>query len=385
MDNATADYRRGTSPADNTAARRGEHFTDPAARVVWPSVLACDKGGQHQILRALRECLAFPDERGGPQAIREARAIAALAEAAEILEDEAAARGEPIPLAEVKVSEREYERLRDEHPERNWPGSRSAARWLGGSWNDALARTGLHSVDDPDTLWRSDARGLTREQVIEALQEALADKRAANPRAWDISSAEYLAWTRRPDVRSRPGRRPRSVNPFKRLFGGFDPAKEAAFGSERPTESSQPILRARSLSTYTDDDVHSSLRAVADELGHSPRSSEYETARQRALAEDAAEGCRSRRLPGKETVKQRYGSWDLALRAAGLEEVYRQPIDPDTGRSTANPLQISYEETVAALREAYAAKGKPFTISAYESYVREHGGVPSARRLAPES
>lgn len=63
---------------------RGELFNNPAARVVWPAVLALPEGVKHELLRALSDHLAFSGDRSTPTAQRVARAVQALREAYEL-------------------------------------------------------------------------------------------------------------------------------------------------------------------------------------------------------------------------------------------------------------------------------------------------------------
>lgn len=96
-------------------------FPDPAARVVWAGVCALDEASQHDVLRELGNRLAFPAERGAvnTRQVREARAIAALREAAEILGR--------------SPSVNEYRHLRKtKHP--SWPPDGSIRDWLSGGW-----------------------------------------------------------------------------------------------------------------------------------------------------------------------------------------------------------------------------------------------------------
>ena len=375
MTKPTSTYERfGGSAKLHSGARRTKHFTDPAAGAVWAAILTLDEGAQHQVLRHLRERLAVPTDRKGHQGVREARALAALCEAAEVLEQEAQDRGDPIPLAEVKVSEREYEQLRSEHPERGWPEPRRVALWLGGSWNEALARAGLHPSDDPDTGWRQESRGVSFEDTTQAICGAFAAKREVYPEASEISCSEVLAWTRRPDVRARPGRRPESESPFHQ-HGGYAACHEAALGTKAPSKrrvaSPRPLKR---FFSYTDVQIHDTLRALAVELGHSPRARDYMKARRDALERDAAEGRPPRPFVSYQTIQSRYGDFNAALADAGLKEVNKPTVDPMTGRSLEPqlPNRMTYEEIVQALRDAYAAKGKPFTTRAYEAYRYEN-------------
>jgi hypothetical protein len=85
------------------------------------------------------------------------------------------------------------------------PDDRCIRRWLGaGSWNDALRRAHLERLTDGDVVVFPHGRIYLAEEAKAALLDCAADLGHVP------SYPEYMAWTNRPDVRRRPGRRPKS-------------------------------------------------------------------------------------------------------------------------------------------------------------------------------
>src|SRR5207245_2003879 len=93
---------------------------------------------------------------------------------------------------------------------------------------------------------------------------------------------EYLAWApHRPDVCERPGRRPRSYKPLER-FGGMRHALVAAGIIEQTGARYAASGRVLPLFfRYDESEILNALVTVARDLGHSPRTVEYERVRQR--------------------------------------------------------------------------------------------------------
>lgn len=79
-----------------------------------------------------------------------------------------------------------------------------------------------------------------------------------------------------------------------RLCGRWNVAKTLAEVSTEPTRRDGPV--------FDDDELLEALCEVADELGHPPNTTEYETRRQ---------------SPSVLTIQQRFGTWEDALREAG--------------------------------------------------------------------
>lgn len=285
--------------------RQRQLFSDSTAEVVWAAICALDEGLQHEVLRQLRERLAAADIRETPQQQRLARAIAALREAAD-------KQGRSPSVGE-------YRRLRVDHPE--WPPDGSVRRWLGGSWNTALKRAHLDAERVGDALVEHQGPGFSKDEVTAALREAAEDLASENGDGCLPTVTAYLAWARRPDVRRRSGRRPRSLIPFQRLFGGYLPAlvaaglanDEAATGIPRSTAS-----RAASGYRYTDAQLFAAMDEVVaclDDEGRLPTVVEYQRLRQEILDAGQAEGRPPRALASWNVFHRRFGSWGRAQHA----------------------------------------------------------------------
>jgi hypothetical protein len=174
--------------------------------MVWAAIETLDPGLQHEVLRELATLHAASADNPRGLADKVRAAVVALRQAADVL-------GHSPSIAE-------YRAVRDAQPELSLPAEPNVRRWLGGGWNDCLTRALLDTVADTDSPSRP--IGLTDrfddDEVLAALRECAADLGHAP------TQTEYLAWARRPDVRERPGRRPRSYEPFERFGGGGYPA-----------------------------------------------------------------------------------------------------------------------------------------------------------------
>jgi hypothetical protein len=320
-------------------------FRDPAAEVVMAAILALDTGLQTAVLSELQNRLAV-DAFNSPNK-RAARGKQALHEAARIL-----GRSPSIPA---------YRKLRREHPEFRWPSDGAIRKHSGGTWNQALEEAYLDPVADGDAfVCRQLGPSFLPEEVEDALRACAAD----------ISRvpllSEYLHWAQRDEVQSRPDRVPLSLSPFERLYGGFQPALIAA-GLREPdevVEVASGVVRSAKLIT-ADEEILDALREVAARMGGSPYTAEYMAARKAIIAESRMQG-RLRTIPAKGTIVRRFGSFDKALIAAGLE--------PTNGRS--NPRRkpgpkkptgprVPNERMIACILEAYDELGEPFTRAAY--------------------
>lgn len=274
--------------------RRDEQlFPDPATRVVWAGIKALDEAAQHDLLEELGARLAFPAEReGGPRAIKEARAIAALREAASMLGRSPA------------VSE--YRKLRREH-DNGWPPDGSVRRWLGGSWNEALDRAHLDAVPDEHELVAEGAHAYTEEEAIAAMK-ACRTELGKTP-----TFNAYIGWARRPDVRRRPGRRPKSQNVFERLFGGYREALVAA-GMASEDGTGVPIStlqRSGKNYRWADEDLMRALEEVIAfmAIDRFPSCGEYTRAREQILERERAGNPFPRRIPSMNGFQRRFGGW----------------------------------------------------------------------------
>jgi hypothetical protein len=239
----------------------------------------------------MREHLCMPEsERPDEQAVREARAIAALHEANRQLK-----AGDPT----AELTEAAFERLRLEQPERNWPSETSVRRWLGAgtgnlSWTVSVERAGLQPPTIPMTPRPHLGPRLTRGELEQAIR-LYVDEHGEPP----ASFSAYSAWARRMEVRVLPGRRPLSEGPFTRAFGGFRAALRTLGFADPADDAPLPPRRPGNLPhgfRYTRQQYLEALREVAAVLGRSPRSSEYVAVLRRPL-QKAVEAGRPRAMP----------------------------------------------------------------------------------------
>lgn len=167
-------------------------FSDPSATVVWAGICALDEALHHEVLDALAERLAVPEERSSAHCVRVARAVAARRDAAKALD------GRSPSVAE-------YRKLRERNPEFGWPLDSSIRGWLGGGWNDVLRCARLDAIPEPLTLARRQGPQLTQAEILAAIQECA---RELDKPIAEIACSNYTNWVRQPSVRSRSGRRP---------------------------------------------------------------------------------------------------------------------------------------------------------------------------------
>jgi hypothetical protein len=340
---------------------RRELFTQPSARAVWAAICALDIALQWEVLRELQTRLAAPDLL--PDA-RIARAVLALKEAADAL------GGSPL--------ESEYEELRtNDYRQAGWPSAHTVRRVLAGTWNECLGRAALEAVANGDVIVRELGSSFTADEAKEALQECRADLGRIP------TLTEYIGWASKQEVKRRPGRRPSSQGPFDRLFGGYLQALEAAglcdigggvWNGPRSTATRAGVYR------QTDESMKEALREVARRIRRSPTTSEYMLQREivRKESEDAG---RLRTLPSYNAIHRRFGSWEGALAAAGLEPANGRQRRTERPELKGRPSlrRIPDEVIRAAICEAYAELGDPFTASAYKQWqkqkVEEDNGV----------
>jgi HNH endonuclease len=322
---------------------RGKLFASDAAAAVFAAFKTLDPALQHDLLDEVHVLLAIPPERRVDPKTREREAIRSLREAAREF------GGPP--------SEKPYERARASHPESGWAPARSVKRWLGVRyWDEALRRAHLGGVAEGDRLEAELGPALTPEETLGGLRDCLDD--LGHPPVWD----EYLAWCHRPDVQDRPGRRPMSLYPFIRHFGSFADARVKSGLTDGAPGSALPAgLRIRS-SHYRVPADHAvqSLQKVIDRLGRTPTVNEYIHDREKVYWETAQTGSPIA-LASYATIKKRFGTWENALAAIGTKP--RELNTLHHGRRT-----VTDEMILAAIREAYQAKGEPFTQSAYSGY-----------------
>jgi Homing endonuclease associated repeat len=334
--------------------RRGQRFADAVLNAIWVAILALPVAMQHLLLDELRKLLARNDERGSHAARRQV-AISALRECAE--------------LVGHSPSVGDYRSQKAEHPEFDWPADSTLRTWLGGSWNDCLRAAQLPAVPDGDVIVVQLGQAITDKEAVAAL-------RACTEELGTIPTLHaYLAWTRRPDVAARAGRRPQSQGVFHRIFGGFPQAIVAAGLTNEGAVEVSRRERLRVASYYITDEICAeALQRVAAKLGRSPRVHDYVREREALLDEPKTDehddGLKA--LPAPSTIQKRFGTWDAALEAAGLEPLGGRStgVKGRRGQGRKGP-QIKTEEAIACLVEAYEAKGDPFTGAAYRAWRTE--------------
>mgnify|MGYP000200350684 CR=1 FL=1 len=267
---------------------RGQLFSDRSAEVVWAGICALDEGAQHEVLRELRRRLGDLSERTGDLNRKVARGVAALLQAAEIL-----GRSPSVHA---------YRQLRAERPGLELPADGTVRRWLGGDWNGALEQAKLKRVPDVDAAVAPLGPRFTAEELIAAV------RRASVELGRIPSLQDYLGWARRPDVRRRPDRLPRSQVPFDRLFGGW---RKALVAAQLVGESGAgaPTSRGRGY-RYDDAELFAALEEIGGRVaGGFPTTGEFAAERDAILAEEVAAGELPRALPTYGVFVRRFGSW----------------------------------------------------------------------------
>lgn len=271
-------------------------FRDPAAQVVWAALCTLEEAAQHELLTALQQRLAFPEERLSPHAARVARGVAALREVA--------------ALVGRSPSVGEYRRLRDQNPERRWPDDSSVRQWLGGNWNDALTEAGLDALPDPIAHHPERGPHFSDEELLAAIRECAND--LGQP-IQELSFQRYLCWARSSRVRKRPGRRPQGQLPYER-FDGWTKAKAAALGVEDMDLAGAGGRGYR----YTEEQVFTAADEISRRLGRPgafPGQTEWVKERRRILVAEERAGKPRRAIPGKEAVRRVFDSWQDAAEA----------------------------------------------------------------------
>lgn len=240
-------------------------------------------------------------------------------------------------------SVREYEQLRRRHPENDWPSEQSVKRWLGvRTWNNALVRIGLEAVVEGDVIETPGPQAFRPEEAIRAIQECAADIGAVP------SYNDYFGWVRRPDVEDRAGRRPRSFQPFNRLFGSFREARIAAglTDYETATPAVHAVIRV-SRWGMTREELLEHIRVAAARVDGPMTAVRYERERRDIFVETRATG-RPLALASLSVVYRHFRYWSAALDAAGLLDRPETRLPAVTKFSDAQMLSIvsrAYDET----------------------------------------
>jgi hypothetical protein len=327
---------------------RGELFADPGAKAVWAAILALPAAMQHEVLAELQQRLGVAAASGSDARI--ARAIAALREAEQLLGH--------------SPSVNEYRRLHESRRELGWPPDGSIRRWLGGSWNDCLRQAMLSTVPDGDAIVIPLGPKFERAEIIEAVEQCAAELGRIP------SLSDYKGWSRRPDVKSRPGRRPTSQGPIDRELGGWINALAAAgVVTNADVATVAPASSRVRAGNYfqTPERCIEALQDVAGRIGHSPTTIEYKAERTKIIAESEAEG-QLRTIPSYEAIHDRWPIWEDALAAAGLESTGGRRHGRGGAPRGRKAPRVSEAHILDAIREAFAALGHPFTSQAYKAW-----------------
>lgn len=329
---------------------RAERFANPVCEPLWAAFLTLPEGDKHLFLEEVQRHLVQGEDRVGLAGTRNALLVGALRECAQAL-------GHSPSIKEYRAYRRETDdRL---------PPDASIRRWAGGSWNDALLRARLDAEVEPDVLVVDLGPAFTAQEAIHAIRDC-AREGGVVPVLTD-----YLSWARREDVRRRPGRRPRTVAVFQRLFGGWLPALVAAGlesrpGHESPLPDSIQVRHGRGY-RWSDEQLADTLRAAARDIGRVPTVQAFSHYRQRRLDAAHAEG-KAIALPSYTAFLARYRQWDVALVAAGLEARGGRAVHSIPGRRRGGRRRIPDEEMIAAIRLCWMEIGEPFTPPRYRDW-----------------
>lgn len=299
--------------------RRRELFADPQAKIIWPAIMALPEPTQHDLLRELQLRLAVPQYRDSPQRVREARAVAALMEAHDLLfaeRAEQATADDPVePITSLALTVDDFDRLRRMHAERGWPPRSTLISWLGGSWGSALRAARLPTAPGGDAVKVRNGEDFVEAEAYAALREC------AHDYGHVPSLTEYRRWASSEEVLRRPGRRPRSQYVFVRLAGSWQKALEASglLGQEASGPVQHTGAYRPAAYRFTPDQIREALREVAGRLERSPRSTEYTRERDILQREEERAGRPVIARPSYNVINRVYDTWDDALVDAGLE------------------------------------------------------------------
>lgn len=278
---------------------RAELFADPTAAVVWAAICALDEGAQHEVLRELRARLDDPTDRATKTARKIARGVAALRIAADEL------GRTPSVMA--------YRDLRRTRPELRLPADGTVRTWLGGDWNTALERAKLDRVPDVDATVAPEGSRFTREEVVAAINECAEDLGCVP------GYGSYQSWAQSPQVRRRPGRRPRSLAPIFRCFGSWSDALIAAGHIPDGTDPRKWGGRSR----FTEDQLLDFLDVVRARIGAMPSMTRFVAEREKVMEELGASGS-LKVVPGYRPYVNRFGGWRAAQEACLKREAARE-------------------------------------------------------------
>lgn len=261
-------------------------------------------------------------------------------------------------------SRRSYDDWRREQDRPSeWPSATSIRNLFGPSWAKALDALGVKPA--PDVLARrllNIGQGYTKEDVLAALRSC-----ASALRPERLTFAIYREWARGElaDPRGPRQRLPLASAVFCHHFGSWAGALTAAgypelvsnTGSHRKSRPHGPAEH------YTDERIFDCLRQAAREtkrskVTHKLTMPGYERWRQEELDGAAARG-EVIFIPSVQVPLTRFGSWPLALRAAGLATEEEARLAPQRGLR-----RLTDDEVLACVVAALAGTGYPTPDSA---------------------
>jgi hypothetical protein len=112
---------------------------------------------------------------------------------------------------------------------------------------------------------------------------------------------------------------------------------------------------------------------------------EYTRERDKIGAEERAAGTPPRPFPSGSVIQNRFPTWDAALIAAGLPPAQGRRYPARANGRRGGP-RVTDHEVFAAICEAYAKVGDPFTVNAYQAWRRRLAGSrcePGRRAAVP--
>lgn len=351
---------------------RGHLFGNAAANVIWSALTALPEEVKPLVLERLQAHLAIPQDRGTEHAVLVAQMIKAVRDAQQI----------NFAITENRVlTEYAYEQLRAEREQRDWPAPATVRHRLGvRTWNEVLSRCHLLRQEQEGSPVRSWNWSFTAEECVTAIK-ACAEETGRTP-----SSTTYLSWARREDVRVRPGRRPLTIEPFKRCLGSWTNALiSAGLLEETGEDAAHPAIVSPVTGyvmprgyRYPAEVFASCLQRCAESLGGTaPSIAQYQNWRQQQYALAQESGAPLHGIPTGPSFIQRFGTWLAALAECLSEDAMTRKA------AYVSPRRIDDDVLLAAAREAYAAKGDPFTKRAYEDWREEQ--VEAGRTDVPSA
>ena len=202
-----------------------------------------------------------------------------------------------------------------------------------------------------------------RESALHAMERCAAATGVGRP-----SAARYRKWrAESPEAFGAP-----TVAQVRTIFGGkWSLATEAL-----PGVAASDVLAHRLTSPrgpFSPQDCVDALRLWHEETGQTLEVQYVAWSRaQRAVD-------RNSRLPATgDPFRLRFDGWRDALSAAGI--AYERPAPGHRRFTPQHPRHLTRDEIIAALRQAHAAIGEPFTMERYNAWVRRQAAEHAERQ-----